>query len=136
MFRIPHCLDNRLTDVGKVVSPTHQPRSTPQIYYFSASGTHEPQGLVRPEGLGELKEFIHLIETRFCNLPACNIVPQPTTLPRIAANILTYYSRKANKCAFQLGSSAGSRNVSSWREKQRITRRLLLKQDLGKVGSD
>jgi hypothetical protein len=25
MFRIPHCLDNRLTDGGKVVSPTHRP---------------------------------------------------------------------------------------------------------------
>jgi hypothetical protein len=23
MLRIPHCLDNRLTDCGKVVSPTH-----------------------------------------------------------------------------------------------------------------
>jgi hypothetical protein len=28
MLRIPHCLDNRLTDNGKVVSPTHRPRST------------------------------------------------------------------------------------------------------------
>jgi hypothetical protein len=25
MLRIPHCLDNRLTDGGKVVSPTHRP---------------------------------------------------------------------------------------------------------------
>jgi hypothetical protein len=30
MLRIPHCLDNRLRDGGKAVSPTHQPRSTPQ----------------------------------------------------------------------------------------------------------
>jgi hypothetical protein len=27
-------------DGGKVVSPTHRPRSTPQKHYFSASGTH------------------------------------------------------------------------------------------------
>jgi hypothetical protein len=27
MLRIPHCLDNRLTDGGKVVSLTHRPRS-------------------------------------------------------------------------------------------------------------
>jgi hypothetical protein len=40
MLRIPHCLDNRLTDGGKVVSPTHWPHSTPQKHYFSASGTH------------------------------------------------------------------------------------------------
>jgi hypothetical protein len=30
MLRIPHCLDNRLTDGGKVVSPTQQPHFTPQ----------------------------------------------------------------------------------------------------------
>jgi hypothetical protein len=30
MLRIPHCLDNRLIDGGKVVSPTHQPHFTPQ----------------------------------------------------------------------------------------------------------
>jgi hypothetical protein len=40
MLRIPHCLDNRLTDGGKVVSLTHRPRSTPKKHYFSASGTH------------------------------------------------------------------------------------------------
>jgi hypothetical protein len=31
MLRIPHCLDNRLRDGGKVVSPTHQ---SPKIYNF------------------------------------------------------------------------------------------------------
>jgi hypothetical protein len=28
--RIPHCLDNRLTDTGKVVSHTHRPLFTPR----------------------------------------------------------------------------------------------------------
>jgi hypothetical protein len=60
--RISHWLDNRLTDGGKVVSPTHRQRSTPRIHYFSAFGTpfrqrlSKPQGLVRPEGLGKLKK--------------------------------------------------------------------------------
>jgi hypothetical protein len=36
---------------------------------------------VRLEGLGQLKK-IHLIGTRTHDLPACSIVPQPTTLPR------------------------------------------------------
>jgi hypothetical protein len=36
---------------------------------------------VRLEGLGQLKK-IHLIGTRTRDLPACSIVPQPTTLPR------------------------------------------------------
>jgi hypothetical protein len=41
MLRIPHCLDNRLTDGSKVVSPTHRPYFTPQKhYYFNVSGTH------------------------------------------------------------------------------------------------
>jgi hypothetical protein len=39
-LRVPHCLYNRLRDGSKVVSPTNQPRSTPQKHNFSASGTH------------------------------------------------------------------------------------------------
>jgi hypothetical protein len=40
MLRIAHCLDNRLIDGGKVVSPTHQPHFTPQKHdYFNVSGT-------------------------------------------------------------------------------------------------
>jgi hypothetical protein len=35
MLKIPHCLDNRLTDSGKVASLTHRPRSTPQKHDFS-----------------------------------------------------------------------------------------------------
>jgi hypothetical protein len=34
MLRIPHCLDNRLTDGGKVVSPTHRPSFTPETLLF------------------------------------------------------------------------------------------------------
>jgi hypothetical protein len=62
-LKIRHCLDNLLTDGGKVVSLTHLPHTTPQKHYFPASGTHfcyrlsKPQGLVRLEGLGELKKI-------------------------------------------------------------------------------
>jgi hypothetical protein len=42
----------------------------------------DPRATVRLEGLGKLKK-IHLIGTRTRDLPACSIVPQPTTtLPR------------------------------------------------------
>jgi hypothetical protein len=34
MLTIPHCLDNRLIDGGKVVNPTHRPHFTPQNHYF------------------------------------------------------------------------------------------------------
>jgi hypothetical protein len=30
ILKIPHCLDSRLTDGCKVVSPSHRPRSTPR----------------------------------------------------------------------------------------------------------
>jgi hypothetical protein len=80
MLRIPHCLDNRLADGGKVDSPTHPPHLTPQKhYYFYVSGTHfcwglsKPQGLVRPEGLGKFKS--RLVGYRIRDLPACSIVP-------------------------------------------------------------
>jgi hypothetical protein len=75
MLRIPYCLDNRLTDGGKVVSPTQRPRSTPQKHYVSVYGTHfcqrlsKPQGLVWPEGLGKLKKkLIHHIGSRIRDL--------------------------------------------------------------------
>jgi hypothetical protein len=37
---VRRCLDSRLTDGGKVVSPTHRQRSTAQKLHVSASGTH------------------------------------------------------------------------------------------------
>jgi hypothetical protein len=37
---------------------------------------------VQLEGLGNLKKTIDLIGTRTHDLPACSIVPQPTTLLR------------------------------------------------------
>jgi hypothetical protein len=40
MLRISHCLDNRLTDGGKVFSSTHRAQPTPQKHYFPPSGTH------------------------------------------------------------------------------------------------
>jgi hypothetical protein len=67
MLRIPYCLDIRLTDGGKIVSPAHQPRPTSQKHYFSAIGTYlcqrlsESQVLVQPEGLGKLKKIAYLI---------------------------------------------------------------------------
>jgi hypothetical protein len=34
MSRVPHCLDNRLTDGGEVVSLTLQPHSSPQKHFL------------------------------------------------------------------------------------------------------
>jgi hypothetical protein len=46
--------------------------------------------IVRLEGLGQLKKSNDLIGNRTRNLPACSIVPQPTTLPRTPASTLDY----------------------------------------------
>jgi hypothetical protein len=40
MLRIPHCLDNGITDGSKAVSSMHRLHCTPQKHYFSASDTH------------------------------------------------------------------------------------------------
>jgi hypothetical protein len=78
MLRIPHYLDNQLSDCGKFVSFTHRPRSTLQKKDFSAVDTHfcqrlsKTQGLVRPEGL---RKFIHFSGSRTREVPVCSIVP-------------------------------------------------------------
>jgi hypothetical protein len=67
MLRIPHCLDNQLTDGGSVVSPTHRLHITPwKHYYFSASVTHFRKWLSekqQPEGLGEFKKSPHRVSS-------------------------------------------------------------------------
>jgi hypothetical protein len=55
-------------------------RFIPKKCYFSYSGINfcwrlsKPQSLVRPEGLGKLIKFIHLIEYRTHDLPASSLV--------------------------------------------------------------
>jgi hypothetical protein len=80
MLRILHCLDNRLTDVGKVVSLTHRPHFTPQkhlLLFTSVRGQVNPRATVRLEGISKWKQLIDLIETRTRDLLAWSTVPQP-----------------------------------------------------------
>jgi hypothetical protein len=63
MLKIPHRLDNRLTDGGKVVSLKFRPRLLPRnfIFLLLVLKMSKPQGLERLEGFGKLNKFIHLI---------------------------------------------------------------------------
>jgi hypothetical protein len=77
--------DNRLTNGGKVVSLTCRPLFTPQgrlLVLVSVRDWVDPRAILRLEGLGQLKKKNDFIGTRTCDLPACSIVPQPSTTPR------------------------------------------------------
>jgi hypothetical protein len=75
--RLPHFLDNRLTDGGEVVILTCRPPFTPK----KISGTHLCQRLSRLQGhntagrIRLIENFSDLIGNRTHELPGCSIVP-------------------------------------------------------------
>jgi hypothetical protein len=83
MSRLPHFLDNRLTDGGEAVSLTHLSPFTPRkipgthfCYRLSRPQSHNAAG--RTRSIGKSND---LIGNETSNLPACSIVAQPTILP-------------------------------------------------------
>jgi hypothetical protein len=75
--RIPYCLDNRLIDSSKVVSPKHRPHFATQgnSWYSFLRGSIGPMVMMRQEGFGELEKFNNLIGFRTHNIPVCSLVP-------------------------------------------------------------
>jgi hypothetical protein len=83
------CLDSRLTYDNEVVSLTRRLSSSPQKHFFRllvlvSVRLSKPQGIVKLEGLGELKKLIHLIGSRKHDLPGCNINVNMTSRRRSA----------------------------------------------------
>jgi hypothetical protein len=77
MLRIPHCLDNRLTDCGKVVTLTRRPPSTPKKHFLVLISDRgcQPQGhsVAGRITLIEKRQFNDLIGTRSHDLPVCSM---------------------------------------------------------------
>jgi hypothetical protein len=87
--RFPHFLDNRLTDGGEVVTLTPRQPFTPR----KIPGTHFSCRLSRPYGhsatgrIRSTNKLNDLIGNLTRDLPACSIVPEPTTLPRAPTHL-------------------------------------------------
>jgi hypothetical protein len=76
MSRIPHFVDNRLTDGREVVSVTRRPLFTFQKYLLIfIRDWVNPVAMMKLEGLGKL-EKTHYLRAR-------NVAPQPSTLPSV-----------------------------------------------------
>jgi hypothetical protein len=91
-LRLPHFLDIWLTD-GKALSLTCRLPFTPwedSCYLFLLEAESTPGAIVQLEGLGKLKNSSD-IRNQTCDLLACSIVPQPTTLLRAPDSIHEYF---------------------------------------------
>jgi hypothetical protein len=76
---------------------------------ISVRGCVDLRAIVRLEGLGKLKTKSTSFGTRTGDLPACSIVPQPTTLPRAPLPLkhFNFYTVKG-KVDSCLGTTIGS----------------------------
>jgi hypothetical protein len=81
---------------------------TPQKHYFYAFGIHfcqrmsKPQGLVRPEGLGNLIKIIHLNGSQIRDLPVCKKSALTTTICSSVIKGIIHYEFLPQKLSLDL----------------------------------
>jgi hypothetical protein len=109
MSRLPHFLDSRLTDGGEDASFTRRLLPGRFLILISVKRLSRPQGHSAVGRIRSIDKSSDLIGNRTRDLPACSIVPQPTTLPRapyskiIILFIVTQQSETCRHCmALQL----------------------------------
>jgi hypothetical protein len=80
--RIPHFLDSRFIHGGEVVSLTRWPPFPPAGGFRALISVkaESAQGHSAAGRMGQIEKSVDLIENRTLDLPACIIVPRPTTL--------------------------------------------------------
>jgi hypothetical protein len=78
MLRVPHFLDNRLTDGGKVSLMRRPPFTTQENswYSFLLEAESTPRGVVGLEKLGQPKKSNELVGNRTRDLSVCSIVKE------------------------------------------------------------
>jgi hypothetical protein len=85
MSRLPYFLDNRFTDGCEALGADRHLPPGRFLVLISVRGLvdHSADGRIK-----SIKKSNYLMRNRTRNLPACSIMPRPTTLPRAPRNIL------------------------------------------------
>jgi hypothetical protein len=122
--RLPHCLDNRLIDGSMDVSltrPSPPPPLEDSWYSILLRGWFDPRAIVRLEGLGQLNDINNDIGNRSCDLLACSIVPQPTTLSRAPSRMKDKMERIWREVAMARGYLGCLRNIKNCKDSRCCT---------------
>jgi hypothetical protein len=96
MSKLPHFLENRLTDGGEVVSLTHFPPRPLLpgrfLVLFSVKRLSRTQGYSAAGRIRSIEKSYDLIKNQTRDLPDRSIVPQPTMLLFVSLKFLIRFN--------------------------------------------